>query len=83
MTAKPALLCTILSSAYQQSLVSVGSPPCSLRLQGNICLQMGKVRSLDELDEVGEADESAAGIKLMDEVSSPASLVYCLWILMG
>ena len=36
---------------------------------------MGKVRSLDELDEVGEADESAASVKLMDEVSSPASAV--------
>ena len=40
-----------------------------------MCLQMGKVRSLDELDEVGEADESAASEKLMDEASSLTSLI--------
>ena len=41
-----------------------------------MCLQMGKVRSLDELDEVGEADESAASVKLMDEVFFRPVLVH-------
>ena len=51
-----------------------------------MCLQMGKVRSLDELDEVGEADESAASVKLMDEVIFQASSgkhECCIHIIMG
>ena len=59
---------------------------CSLGLRHNMCLQMGKVRSLDELDEVGEADESAASVKLMDEVTfqaSPGTHECCIQIIVG